>query len=113
MFIQLLTPLNHTHLAEVGEIAAGQASTAAFVPETVSCLAHDVATTKPYTPSLYQLTLPHIQHRRVDLAAGEQPCSAYLIAGFDVPDKCPNARLVAKEIRGQWGLWYNPDEECD
>jgi len=107
------TVMNHTHLAEVGEIAEGQASTAVFVPDTVSCLAHDVATTKPYTPSLYQLTLPHIQHRRVDLAAGEQPCSAYLIAGFDVPDKCPNARLVAKEIRGQWGLWYNPDEECD
>lgn len=106
------TVANHIHLSEVGDIAKGQASTAVFVPETVSCLAHDVAATKPYAPSLYQLALPRLQHQRVDLAAGEQPCSSYLVAGFDVRDRCQNARLIAKEKRGEWGLWHYPIGDC-
>lgn len=106
------TAVNHAHLSAVGDIAEGQASTVIFLPETLSCLAHDVASTKPYTPSLYQMSLPNVEHRIVDLAAGRRPCSAYLIAGLEIADKCPNASLIAKELRGQWGLWHNPTEVC-
>ena len=107
------TIANHMHLVEVGQIAEGQFSTAAFLPKNVSCLSHDVATTKSYAPSLYQLALPQVQHRRLDIAAAEVPCSAYLIAGLSLSDKCPNAELIATEKRGQWGLWHAPNRQCD
>jgi hypothetical protein len=115
MFIVLAsasTITNHGHLNEVGKIADGQVTVAALVPEETSCLSHD-ASAKSYAMWLYRLELPEMQHRRVHLAAGQQPCGGYVIAGTDALNDCDGAELLATEPRAQWGLWRYPTQSCD
>jgi hypothetical protein len=115
MFIVLAsasTITNHGHLNEVGKIADGQVTVAALVPEGTRCLSHD-ASAKSYAMWLYRLELPGMQHRRVHLAAGQQPCGGYVIAGTDALNDCDGAELLATEPRAQWGLWRYPTQSCD
>ena len=105
------TLINHLHLRDVGQIADGQASTSDLVPEHVFCLAHD-ASTKSYALWLYRLELPEIQHQRVDLVAGEEPCSSYVIAATNTLNECVGAALLATEPRAKWGLWRHPSQVC-
>src|SRR5690606_13611476 len=63
------------HLRNVGEVSANQATAAGVVralgSDAPRCLAHDRAHVSTYVMWLYRMQLPDIEHRRVDLAAGE------------------------------------------
>ena len=102
---------NHSHLHKVGQIADGQASTAQLVPDAVSCLSHDVST-KSYALWLYRLQLPDIDHVRVDIAAGEKPCSNYVVATDHLRTHCPEAKLLGDEPRAKWSMWEYPAQSC-
>lgn len=105
------TAVNHYHLHEVGQIADGQVTTAALVPDGIVCLAHD-SSTKSYAMWLYRLQLPNIDHRRVDLTTGGLPCGPYVVAGSEALNDCPTAELVGIEPRANWGLWRYPRQAC-
>jgi hypothetical protein len=105
------TVINHLHLHGVGQIADGQASTSDLVPDHVSCLAHDTST-KNYAIWLYRLELPEIQHQRVDLVGGEEPCSSYVIAATNAFEQCGDITLLGLEPRARWGLWHISDQGC-
>lgn len=106
------TVTNHHHLQQVGHIADAQATAAELVPDDVTCLGHD-ASTKSYALWLYRLELPGMGHRRVDLAANEEPCSAYVVAADDALVDCSDADLLGTEPRAKWGLWYYPKQGCN
>lgn len=106
------TIVNHVHLHEVGRIADGQVSTAQSVPPDVTCLAHDISS-KSYAMWLYRLELPDIDHRRVNLSAGEEPCGRYVVAAITALDDCDGAKLVGTEPRANWGLWKYPSQVCN
>lgn len=105
------TVLNHRHLHRVGRISEGQAATAVLLPEGTRCLSHDVSA-KSYAMWLYRLNLPDIRHQRIKLDAGEVPCDGYVIANAASLSNCANARLIAEENRGDWGLWKYPTQGC-
>ncbi|MDP6862716.1 MAG: hypothetical protein QGH80_03430 [Acidimicrobiales bacterium] len=105
------TVVNHVHLRGVGRIADGQTTTAVLVPDDVPCLAHDIST-KHYALWLYRLELPEKHHRRVNLAAGEEPCGNYVIAATDALNDCGDATLLAAEPAATWGLWRYPSAGC-
>ena len=105
------TATNHYHLHQVGGIADDQATTAELVPQEVTCLGHD-ASAKSYALWLYRLELPDIHHRRVDLAANDEPCSSYVVAADDALVDCPDAELLGTEPQAKWGLWYYPKQGC-
>ena len=112
------TVTSQDHLSTVGFISSGQATAAAVVSErghdVPSCLAHDRTEIASYVMWLYRMQLPDIEHRRVDLAAGEAPCSTLVIAHTTSSTlaTCPAATLLADEPRGSWGLWEVPDGAC-
>ncbi|MBA46133.1 MAG: hypothetical protein CMB31_06050 [Euryarchaeota archaeon] len=101
----------HQNLHKVGQIADGQAATSELVPDYVGCLAHD-RSTKSYAMWLYRLELPDIDHRRIDLASGQQPCGPYVVAERTALDGCSGAQLVGVEPRANWGLWEYPAQGC-
>ena len=103
--------LNHRHLHRVGQISEQQAATAVFLPEETRCLSHD-SSVKSYALWLYRLHLPDIRHERIDVTTGEVPCDGYLIASTASLSNCINARLIAEENRGDWGLWKYPTQGC-
>ena len=105
------TLVNDQYLSRIGRIAAGQTQTAELVPQTAVCLAHD-RSVKSYAMWLYQLELPKISHRRVDLATGEKPCGKYVVADRKSLADCTEAQLVGSEPRSKWGLWVYPSEGC-
>ena len=105
------TILNHRHLHDVGNIADAQITTANLVPDDANCLAHDTST-KSYALWLYRLELPKMQHRRINLAAGDKPCGNYVIAAADALSECVEAKLLATERRAKWGLWHYPPQGC-
>jgi len=106
------TVINHRHLNEVGEIADGQAATADLVPHSELCLLHD-RSTKSYSMWLYRLKLPEIEHRRVDLATGQNFCGQYVIALPSAVQGCAAAQLVGTEPRASWGLWKLSSNSCN
>lgn len=106
------TIVNHDHLHEVGRIADGQVTTAKDIPHDVTCLAHD-SSSKSYAMWLYRLELPNIDHRRVDLSAGEKPCGPYVVAEITALDQCIDAKIVGTEPRANWGMWKYPRQGCD
>jgi hypothetical protein len=107
------TITNHHYLHGVGEIADGQVTTAQLVPKTSGCLAHD-ASTKTYALWLYRLQLPELQHRRVNVAGGEKPCSSYVVADDHVMStSCPSAQRLGTEPRATWAMWHYPPDGCD
>jgi hypothetical protein len=112
------TVTSHQHLAAVGRVSAGQATAAAVVRDlgdaAPTCLAHDTTEVATYVMWLYRMQLPATEHRRVDLSAGEQPCSPLVIAHVreSVLAACPDALLLAEEPRGNWGLWEVPAGTC-
>lgn len=78
------------------------------------CLAHDRAHVSTYVMWLYRMQLPDIEHRRVDLAAGEEPCS-HLVVGhtaLGILAACDDATLLASEPKGTWGLWQIAAPGC-
>jgi hypothetical protein len=103
---------NHRYLADVGRIAEGQAGTISVLPSDVVCLAHDSQTTKHYALWLYRMQAPTIEHRRVNLLAGEQPCGEYVIAAEEAMSACHAAEQIAIERRAEWGLWRYPMDTC-
>ena len=105
------TITNHAHLNEVGKIADGQVTVASQIPEASGCLSHDTST-KSYAMWLYRLELPELEHQRVRLDAGEQPCGRYVIADSDALTECQGAQLLAAEPRARWGLWLYPTNGC-
>jgi len=105
------TVSNHRHLNEVGKIADGQVTVAAFLPEEINCLSHDDSA-KSYAIWLYRLQLPEMRHNRVHLAANETPCGGYVIADAKALTTCAEAKLLAEEPRGSWGLWKYPTQGC-
>ena len=105
------TVTNHYHLHQVGQIADGQVSTAALVPNDIDCLGHD-ASTKSYALWLYRLQLPDLHHRRVDLTSGTPPCSSHVVAADDALTHCRGAELLATEPRAKWGMWRYPSPGC-
>ena len=105
------TVSNHHHLHKVGEIADGQATSSQLVPDAVSCLSHDVSA-KSYALWLYRLQLPDIDHVRVDIAAGEKPCSNYVVATDQLRTHCPEAKMLGDEPRGKWSMWEYPAQSC-
>src|SRR5690606_25633860 len=112
------TVSSHLHLRAVGEVSAGQATAAAAVRDlgdaAPDCLAHDTTNVATYVMWLYRMQLPATEHRRVDLAAGEEPCSHLVVAHErdSVPANCPHAVLVADEPAGSWALWDLPPGVC-
>lgn len=106
------TVSNHVHLNEVGEIADGQATVSDKVPDEISCLAHDVSV-KHYSLWLYRLEVPGIEHRRVDLSAGQRPCGPYVIASPEALLECSGANYLVAEPRANWGLWKYPTIGCN
>lgn len=115
LLVSLAVPsllIAHQNLHGVGEIADGQAATSELVPDYVGCLAHDVST-KSYAMWLYRLELPDIDHRRVDITSGEQPCGPYVVAERSAFADCNGAQLVGVEPRASWGLWEYPSQGCD
>jgi len=105
------TFVNHFHLHEVGAIADGQVTAASLLPVDAECLSHD-ATAKSYALWLYRLELPDIQHQRINLQGGENPCGRYVIATPDATARCKAAALLADEPRAQWALWRYPKNGC-
>ena len=105
------TVSNHHHLHKVGEIADGQAASSQLVPDAVSCLSHDVSA-KSYALWLYRLQLPDIDHVQVDIAAGERPCSNYVVATDHLRTHCPEAKLLGDEPRAKWSMWEYPAQSC-
>jgi hypothetical protein len=112
------TVTSHLHLAGVGRVSAGQATAASVVRDlgdaAPGCLGHDRTGVASYVMWLYRWQLPATEHRRVDLSAGEEPCSPLVIAHVtdSVLAGCPDAILVADEPRGDWGLWEVPPGTC-
>jgi hypothetical protein len=107
------TIMNHLHLQKVGEVADGQIEAINSVPKSVSCLSHDIQSTKSYSVLLYRLQRPNISHERISLEGNDTPCSGYVIAGIDSLSTCSGASLVERERRATWGLWKYPLEGCD
>jgi hypothetical protein len=112
------TVTTQDHLSTVGFISSGQATAASVVAErgddAPPCLAHDRTEVASYVMWLYRMQLPALEHRRVDLAAGEAPCSELVIAHTtaSVLAACDEATLLADEPRGSWGLWAVPAGSC-
>ena len=104
---------NQKHLSEVGEVAKGQTTLVEYLPQGISCLAHDTSSTKSYAIWLYRLEAPHLQHEPVSIAEGNRPCSNYLVAGTEALQNCAGAKMIVKEPRASWGLWTYPDSGCD
>lgn len=105
------TVVNHHRLHQIGEISKGQSTTAAYVPELETCLAHD-ASTKHYALWLFRLELPSMHHERVDISAGQMPCGPYVIVSEGQALKCSGMELVAMEQRATWGLWHHQRLRC-
>jgi hypothetical protein len=106
------TLLSHSHLHSVGQIADGQSRTSELVPAEAKCLSHSTNEVPSYAMWLYRLQLPDIEHKRVNLEAGELPCGRYIIAGLDLDVDCVYMRLIGSEPRGTWGLWLYPKGKC-
>ncbi|HCB37985.1 MAG TPA: hypothetical protein DEP66_07315, partial [Acidimicrobiaceae bacterium] len=121
---------NHRHLASVGEVAAGQATTAVLAaaeltdttparrpgpgapagPTGPGCLAHDADSLPDYALWLYRLEAPGLVHEPVRLRRGEAPCGPLVVATDAVTGRCPSAVRVAAEPRADWSLWRLPAE---
>jgi hypothetical protein len=112
------TATSQDHLARVGEVSAGQATAAAVVramgDDTPDCLAHDRTEVATYVLWLYRMQLPDLDHQRVDLSAGEAPCSSLVVAHLTESTLagCPDASVLATEPKGTWGLWEVPTGAC-
>ena len=96
--------VNHSHLANVGRIADGQATAAAAVDRSETCLSHDNAVSN-YVLWLYRLELPELRHERVDVEHSQMLCGRHLVAHENALTHCPGAQIVASEPRGDWVLW--------
>lgn len=103
---------DHLYLDRVGDVAAGQVTTAALLPASQACLSHDLDSSKPYAIWLYRLQLPDVRHQHVDLSKGDVPCGSYVIAGEKTLSDCDGARLVGVEPAARWGLWRYPVHGC-
>ncbi|WP_420611161.1 hypothetical protein [Candidatus Poriferisodalis sp.] len=110
------TVSNHRHLADVGAVARDQVVSAGTVSEAVddglTCLAHDRSSVPEYALWLYRLELPEITHERVQLEAGDRPCSELVIAHDDLAQRCTNARHLVDEPAASWALWHLPERTC-
>ena len=110
------TVSNHRHLADVGAVARDQVVSAGTVSEAVddglTCLAHDLTSVPEYALWLYRLELPEITHERVQLEAGDRPCSELVIAHDDLAQRCTNARHLVDEPAASWALWHLPERTC-
>ena len=110
------TVSNHRHLADVGAVARDQVVSASTVSDAVddglTCLAHDRSSVPEYALWLYRLELPEIAHERVQLDAGDRPCSELVIAHDDLAQRCTNARHVVDEPAASWALWHLPEGRC-
>ena len=110
------TVSNHRHLADVGAVARDQVVSASTVSEAVddglTCLAHDRTSVPEYALWLYRLELPEITHERVQLEAGDRPCSELVIAHDDLAQRCTNARHLVDEPAASWALWHLPERTC-
>ena len=110
------TVSNHRHLADVGAVARDQVVSAGTVSEAVddglTCLAHDRSSVPEYALWLYRLELPEITHERVQLEAGDRPCSELVIAHDDLAQRCTNARHLVDEPAASWALWHLPERIC-
>lgn len=110
------TVSNHRHLADVGAVARDQVVSAGTVSDAVddglTCLAHDRTSVPEYALWLYRLELPEITHERVQLEAGERPCSELVIAHDDLAQRCTNARHLVDEPAASWALWHLPERTC-
>lgn len=112
------TVTSHDHLASVGFVSSGQATTAEVVEamgdDAPDCLAHDRTDVATYVMWLYRMQLPDIEHRRVDLSEGEVPCSNLVVAHATASAlaTCDDAILLAEEPRGSWGIWEVPPGTC-
>lgn len=104
---------NHKYLDDVGQVAEGQSRAVSSLPAGSLCLSHDAGSTKNYAIWLYRLQTPELEHRRINLSTGEEPCGDYVIAGHDAMATCSGARMIAWEIRADWGLWRYPTSGCD
>ncbi|MBM45478.1 MAG: hypothetical protein CL458_04390 [Acidimicrobiaceae bacterium] len=104
--------VNHSHLANVGRIADGQATLAPLVPNSESCLSHDLSV-KGYALWLYRLQRPDLNHERVDLQQSQNLCGRYVIANSEALSNCADAQNLGVEPRGDWILWEVPvDGTC-
>ncbi len=107
----LATVSNHRHLANVGDISAGQVETVELAVglsalDGVECLAYDADTLPGYVRWLYQLQAPQLNHESVSFASEQTACGPLVIARpSSIQQYCPNADLLAKERLGDWGLW--------
>ncbi len=108
----------HLHLRAVGEVSAGQATAAQVLrgmgERAPACLAHDRTGVPTYVLWLYRMQLPATEHRRVDLAAGESPCSNLVVAHErdSLLATCPAAHLIQGEPAGSWALWELAEGAC-
>jgi hypothetical protein len=103
---------NHSYLSKVGNVSQQQGRMASSVAEDETCLSHDDSV-KPYSLWLYQLELPLIKHKRVNISNGEKLCGRHLIANISSSDICPEAEFIGKEPKAKWGLWKYPSQGCD
>ena len=113
----IATVSNHRHLADVGEIARNQVVSASAVSQAIdddglTCLAHDRTSVPDYALWLYRLELPEISHERVDVTAGDRPCSSLVIAHDNLGERCTNARHLVDEPAASWALWHLPHRTC-
>lgn len=106
------TLANHSYLGKVGNVSQQQAQMAFSVPKNETCLSHDESV-KPYSLWLYQLELPRIKHKRVDISNGEKLCGSHLIANIGSSDVCLEAEFIGRETKAKWGLWKYPSQGCD
>mgnify|MGYP001234096115 CR=1 FL=1 len=106
------TVVTHSHLRDVGQVSAGQATLAGLVSDDAQCLAHDSSSVKPYAIWLYRVQLPRIQHRNVDLSANQEPCGVFVIADTDALTGCTGTQFLGQEPRATWGLWRYPVAGC-
>ena len=109
----------HRHVARLGDLSAEQWTAAPVVAAELAalgddCLAHDRTGVPAYAWTLYRMRLPAIDHRAVDLGAGEAPCSPIVIAATRAdgapPAGCTGAELLVDEPRAAWGAWRWPTE---
>ena len=113
----VITVSNHRRLAEIGEVASGQVTAASEVGQAVAddgltCLAHDSVSVPDYALWLYRLEVPQIEHARVQLQAGDRPCSELVIAHDSLAERCANARQITNEPAAAWALWQLPERIC-